>query len=49
MQEESTLSKVGKWILKTVWKLFLILAWGCMRLIEVLAGQLAILFKKILD
>lgn len=48
-EQESNLSKVFKWILKTIWKLFLILLWGILRLSEVICGQFASWLKRIIS
>lgn len=37
------------WILKTIWKIFLICLWGALRLLEVIAGQFALWVKSFIN
>ena len=41
--------KIFKWILKLIWNLLLMFAYGLLRLTELIAGQIAVWLKKVLN
>ena len=43
------LLKVPKFLVRTIWKLFLILLWGCLRLIEVTLTEINQWLKKLIN
>jgi hypothetical protein len=46
-KKESFFLKLLKWLLKFLWKLFLTLLWGCLRIMELICGAFAKWVKDI--
>lgn len=49
MESEVSVSRIITWLLKALWKVFLNLLWGFLRLTEVLCGQFALWIKSIIN